>query len=134
MRRVILGTLIVIAALTTSGFAQTAVPGIGIGQTGSRPRRRLARNTAPALSPALNLVPGANTSFEGQFLLRQLPQEEFNRATTSFGRQIEGLQNKIRQNEVEIKTGIGKTGHSATFLNYGNYYSFGASRSRRGGP
>jgi hypothetical protein len=134
MPQLILRALFLILTLTTSGYAQFGAPGIGIGQTGSAPRRRLTRNSAPTLSPALNLVPGVSTSFEGQFLLRQIPQEEFNKTRAEFGRQIVGLQNRIQQNEVEIKTGIGKSGHSTRFLNYGSYYSFSAARGRRGGP
>ena len=134
MRQSILGALILIVTLTTSGYAQIGAPGIGIGQAGSSPRRRLRRNSAPVLSPALNLVPGVSTSFEGQFLLRQVPQEEFDKTNVEIGRQIVGLQNRIQQNEVEIKSGIGKSGHSTSFLNYGSYYSFSAARGRRGGP
>lgn len=134
MRQLILRALFLILTLTTSGYAQIGAPGIGIGQTGSAPRRRLTRNRAPALSPALNLVPGVSTSFEGQFLLRQVPQEEFNKTRAEFGRQIVGLQNRIQQNEVEINTGLSKSGHSTRFLNYASYYSFSAARGRRGAP
>jgi hypothetical protein len=86
----------------------------------------------PALSPALNMVPGVATSFEGQFLMRTIPQEQVNRNTATFSRQIEGLQNKTVEQEAEIKSGIGKTGHPARFMNYGSYYSMGGAGGRRG--
>jgi hypothetical protein len=116
------------------GMGGTGVPGVGggMGTATQRPRRRLRRNQLPALSPALNLVPGAVTSFEGQFLLRQLPQEQVNRNTTQFNRQIQGLQNQVNTQETEIKTGIGKTGHATKFMQYGSYYSFGGAGGHRG--
>jgi hypothetical protein len=138
MHRLTLGILVVVAALVASeasAFAQAGMPampgagGIGGGQT-VRPRRKLKRNQSPVLSPALNLVSGVPTSFEGQFLLRTLPQEQVNRNTAQFQRQIQGLQDKTTHQEVEIKTGIGKTGHPARFMNYGSYYSFGGARGR----
>jgi hypothetical protein len=139
MHKLTLGVLVVIAALVVgeaTAVAQMGMPampgmgGMGGAQT-ARPRRKLRRNQSPVLSPSLNLLPGVPTSFEGQFLLRTLPQEQVYRNTAQFQRQIEGLQNKTTEQEVEIRSGIGKTGHSARFLNYGNYYSFGGSGGRR---
>jgi|SRR5262245_46550950 len=136
MYRLTLGTLIVVALLAlseASAFAQMGMPSMG-GMGGAqmkRPQRKLKRNSSPVLSPALNLVPGVVTSFEGQFLMRTLPQEQVYKNTSQFTKQIEGLQNKTMQQDAEIKSGIGKTGHSSRFMNYGNYYSLGA-RGRRG--
>jgi hypothetical protein len=136
MYRLTLGTLIVVTILVlseVSAFAQMGMPsmpgmgGVG-GGTARRPQRKLKRNSSPVLSPALNMVPGVATSFEGQFLMRTLPQEQVNRNTSQFGKQIESLQNKTMQQDAEIKSGIGKTGHSSRFMNYGNYYSSGAGR------
>jgi hypothetical protein len=138
MHKLTLGVLIAVAALLvseTSALAQMGMPampgmgGMGGAQT-ARPRRKLRRNQSPVLSPALNLLPGVPTSFEGQFLMRTLPQEQVYRNTAQFQRQIEGLQNKTTQQDVEIRTSIGKTGHPARFLNYGNYYSIGGSGGR----
>ena len=139
MHKWILGTLAVVALLVlgeTSAFAQMgmpAMPGMGGmgGASARRPQRKLKRNQAPVLSPALNMVPGVATSFEGQFLMRTVPQEQVNRNTSLFTNQIQGLQNKTMQQDAEIKSGIGKTGHSSRFMNYGNYYSLGAA-GRRG--
>jgi hypothetical protein len=135
MHKLTLGTLAVIGVLVMSdgsAFAQMGMPGMGGmgGAQTARPRRKLKRNQSPVLSPSLNLVPGVATSFEGQFLMRTVPQEQVNRNTAQFQRQIQGLQNQTAQQEVEIRSGIGKTGHPARFLNYGNYYSFGGAGGR----
>jgi len=138
MHKWIVGTLAVVTLLVlseASAFAQMGMPGMpGMGGMGGaqmrRPQRKLKRHQAPVLSPALNMVPGVATSFEGQFLMRALPQEQLNRNTYQFGRQIESLQNKTMQQDAEIKSGIGKTGHSSRFMNYGNYYSLGAGGRR----
>lgn len=131
MHRLTIGTLALAAILVLSdgpAFAQMGgmgMPSMG-GMGGSqRPKRRLHRNQSPALSPALNMVPGASTTFEGQFLMRTLPMEQYNRTTAQTGRALEGMQNRIDQQETQIKSGIGKTGHSAAFMNYHGYYSLG---------
>ncbi|MGE5191445.1 MAG: hypothetical protein ACM3U2_03015 [Deltaproteobacteria bacterium] len=138
MRRLTLASLVLGAILILTEapvFAQMGVSGMGgMGGGGAmnRPRRRLRRNQSPVLSPALNMIPGVATSFEGQFLMRTVPQEQFNRSTAQFNRQIQGLQNQAIQQEEEIKKGIGKTGHASRFMNYGNYYSLGSAARRRG--
>jgi hypothetical protein len=138
MHKWILGTVAVVAVLAVSeasAFAQMGMPAMpGMGGMGGaatrRPQRKLKRNQAPVLSPALNMVPGVATSFEGQFLMRTLPQEQVYKNTSQFNRQIEGLQNKTLQQDAQIKSGIGKTGHSSRFMNYGSYYSSGAGGRR----
>jgi hypothetical protein len=135
MQRFTLGTLVIASFLILSegsAFAQMGMPAMpGSGVAAPRQRRGPRRNRTPVLSPALNLVPGAVTSFEGQFLLRTIPQEQANRNTSQFSQQFQGLQKQMNQQESEIKSGIGKTGHSARFMNYGGYYSMGAGGSRR---
>src|SRR5262245_5236025 len=84
-------------------------------------KRKLHKNSSPVLSPALNLLPGASTTFEGQFLMRQLPQEKLNRSVDQNAKNFDNLQNKINQQDAEIKSGIGKTGHASRFMNYGKY-------------
>jgi hypothetical protein len=114
--------------METPAFAQ--MPNMG-GGMGGPPRRKLKRNSSPALSPALNMVPGVATSFEGQFLMRTVPQERVNAFTSQTGRQIEGLQNQLSQTEAEIRTGIGKTtGHTSSFMNYKGYYQLSGGRRR----
>ncbi|HEY2252947.1 MAG TPA: hypothetical protein VGH74_17870 [Planctomycetaceae bacterium] len=138
MRKMSLGTLAIIAALMgveTRLAAQTGVPavgGVGGGAT-SRPRRKLHRNANPALSPALNLVPGVSSSFEGQFLLRQIPQEQFLRANAQTNRNFDRLENQLGEQQRQIQTGIGKTGHTVSYLNYGRYYQKGAGGGGGGG-
>jgi len=113
----------------TEAPASAQMPGMGsmMGPMG-RPKRKLKRSAAPVLSPALNLVPGFSASFEGQFLLRQVPMEQINRNTVQVGRQFDRLQNQLNQQETQIAAGVGKTGHTASYLNYGGYYAFGNRR------
>lgn len=130
MRIKALALLAVFAALfcaESTAFAQMGVPAVGgTGGAGqARPRRRLHRNSSPALSPALNLVPGVSTSFGGQFLLRQVPQEQFLKSNAQTTRNFEKLENQIGQQEQQIRSGMGKTGHSVSYLNYGSYYQLG---------
>lgn len=96
----------------------------------SRPKRKLSKSRAPALSPALNLLPGAAQSFEGQFLLRQLPQEQALKQYQKTGAALDTLQHEITQNENQIKTGLKSTGHRTQFMNYGGYFSGGRGRGR----
>ena len=138
MRIKSLGTLAVFAALIwaeTPVAAQNGVPPVGAagGATTSRPRRRLHKSNSPALSPALNLLPEISTTFAGQFLMRQLPQEQFLKANAQATRNFERLENQLGEQELQIKTGLGKTGHSVSYLNYGRYYQAGGVGSGAGG-
>src|SRR5665213_1091527 len=100
MRIKLLALLTVLATLPlaeSTAFAQMGVPTVP-GTTSSaqaRPRRRLHRNSSPALSPALNLVPGVSASFGGQFLLRQLPQEQILKSNAQTTKNFETLENQI---------------------------------------
>ena len=125
------GSLVVVDRPAEAQNGMPAPPGTQ--RAAPRPRRKLHRSNAPALSPALNLLPEVATSFSGQFLMRQLPQEQFLKANSQTNRNFEDLQNQISEQEVEIKTGLGKTGHSAAFLNYGRYYQMGGGRGGGGG-
>lgn len=124
--------LAALVLLDSPALAQMGVPNVGGGMMGgnARPRRRLRRNANPALSPALNLVPGVSTSFGGQFLLRQVPQEHFQRAASQASRNIEGLQGQVAAQEAQTRTAMGKTGHAATFMNYGRYYQMRTNAPR----
>jgi hypothetical protein len=64
--------------------------------------------------------------------MRQLPQEQFLKANSQTNRNFEDLQNQLSEQEVEIKTGLGKTGHSSAFMNYGRYYQMGGGRGGGG--
>lgn len=115
-------------------FAQMGMPAMGGGGMGggtmTRPQRKLRRSRAPALSPALNLLPGASQSFEGQFLMRQLPQEQALKQYQQTGKTLDTLQQEVTQNENQIKSGVKSTGHRTQFMNYGGYYSGGRGRGR----
>jgi hypothetical protein len=120
LKLILVGLVVVFVLSETPAFAQ-GIPNMG-GGMGGPPRRKLKKNSSPALSPALNLVPGAVTSFEGQFLLRTIPQERTNNFISQTNNQMQGLQNGLKQAETEIRTGTGKTGHSSSFMNYKGYY------------
>jgi hypothetical protein len=127
-----LALLAVLIGLDTPLLAQTGVAGPA-GPAQSRPRRKLHRNSNPALSPALNLVPGVSGSFGGQFLLRQVPQEQFLRANAQANKNFERIDNQLGQQEQQLQTGLGKTGHTVSYLNYGRYYQSGTGRGGGGG-
>ena len=63
------------------------------------------------------MLPQVTTTFEGQFLMRQLPQEQFNRSVVQTAKNFDSLQNKVNQQETQIKSGLGKTGHASRFMN-----------------
>jgi len=117
-----------------SAFAQNyGMPsmqqGVGPNST-SRPKRKLRRSRAPALSPALNLLPGASQSFEGQFLMRQLPQEQALKQYQQTGNKLDSLQHELTESENEIRTGLKTTGHKTQFMNYGGYFQGSRGRGR----
>ncbi len=91
------------------------------GRNTQRPKHKLHHNKSPVLSPALNSLPQTSTTFEGQFLMRQLPQAQFNRSVVQTQKNFDSLQNKLTQQESQIRSGIGKTGHSSRFMKYGSY-------------
>ena len=129
-----LRALAVFAALIgveTPLLAQTGVQGPP-GPAQSRPRRKLRKNSAPALSPALNLLPEISNTFEGQFLMRQLPQEQFLKANVQANKNFDRIENQLGQQEQQIQTGLGKTGHTVSYLNYGRYYQSGTGRGTGG--
>ena len=143
MRKLALGSLTLIAALVvtdSSAFAQFGMggmggagmmPPMGVGskprgmQNIRKPKRKLHKNNSQALSPALNMLPETSTTFEGQYLMRQLPQEQFINSTQKNAAGVANLQNQLDDTQVDIKSGIGKTGHTSQFMNYGGYYSLG---------
>jgi len=136
MRRSIIWALAFSGAITGMDRAIEAQSGVpappGTSRASMRPRRKLHRSNAPVLSPAINLLPEVATSFSGQFLMRQLPQEQFLKANAQNNRNFENMQNQISEQDVEIKTGLSKTGHTAAFLNYGRYYQMGGNRGNGG--
>lgn len=114
---------------------QVGIPNVGGvgGMSTARPQRRLHRNRTPALSPSLNLVPGVVGTFGGQFLLRQVPQEQALRANAQATRNFERLESQVRAQQVEIRTGLGQSGHPATFMSYGRYYQVNGAGGGGGG-
>lgn len=136
IRNISLGMLtvaLVLMATEDSALAQMGgAPTGGGGMPAGRPSRKLKKSAAPALSPALNLIPGAAASFEGQFLLRQLPQEQALRNYKQTANSLDRLQEEIVDQDNQIRTGLKKTtGHSTKFMNYGSYYALGGRGGRR---
>ena len=133
MLRLTLGCLVLVAGLIVaeSASAQMILPTQKpMGNAMQRPRRKLHKNNSPVLSPALNMVPGVSSSFEGQFLMRSVPQEQANKNAAQVGSAIESLQGQVSQQQSQIRSGLGRTGHSARFMNYGSYYQMGGARRR----
>jgi hypothetical protein len=123
----------VVLMINCSAFAQIRSRDMSGGANNSptRPRLRLKKNTAPVLSPALNLLPQTATTFEGQFLMRQLPQEKLNNSTIQSGRRIEQLQKQLTQEESQIQSGLSKTGHTSRFMNCGSFFANGTGAGQR---
>lgn len=119
----------------SGGQGRMQGPGSNVGSVGGsgtqptrRSRRPQRRNQTPALSQSLNLL-GAAGTFEGQYLLRQVPQEEAQRAYRNIDRSIQGLQQQIyRDEQLNLQSGLGSTGHKAAFFSYGQYYNFSTKR------
>ncbi len=124
-----LSALVVVLTVAHSSVC-AQVGGMGASTQG-RPHRKLHRSRAPVLSPALNLLPGAVTSFEGQFLLRQLPQEQAIRQAQQTGKALDNLQTEIVQQDKNIRKGIGKSGHRVRFMDYGGYFGAGGGGRTR---
>jgi hypothetical protein len=128
LKLLLAGFVVVFVFSESPAFAQMG----GMGGGMNAPRRKLKRNNSPALSPALNMVPGVATSFEGQFLMRTIPQEKAINFTSQTDRQLQGLQNQLSQTQADIRTGVDKTtGHSSSFMNYKGYYQMRGGGGRR---
>ena len=125
-----------------AAFAQLGGGGMGGGGMGggaaggggmSRPKRKLHKNKSPALSPALNMVPGVATSFEGQFLMRSVPQEAALQNFRQTEKSLDRLQNEIVDTENQVKSGVKGTGHRTAFMSYKGYYAFPGAAGGGGG-
>ena len=135
MHRLTIASLVAAGTLISAAFILSESPAWG--QAGGRPnpmqrpKHKLHKNRSPVLSPNLNMLPGTSTTFEGQFLMRQLPQEQIYKNAEDTRQSNERLQNEIDQTENRIKSGIGKTGHRTMFMNYGGYYQIGRGSRRQ---
>lgn len=141
LKLVLVGLVVGFVLSETPAFAQ-GMPNMGGGMAGP-PRRKLKKNSTPALSPALNMVPGVSTSFEGQFLMRTVPQERADRFQQQVGRQTDNFQNQLnaqgaiigrqdaRLKDVEIRTGLAKANPAASFMNYRGYYQLRSGGGRQ---
>ena len=67
----LVGVAVLVAVEGLAVAQMGGMGGMGSGTNMQRPKRKLKKSRAPALSPALNLVDGAQTDFGAQFLLRQ---------------------------------------------------------------
>lgn len=134
-RRATMKKLTFVALTLLAGLLLSQAPARAqMGMSGGgmrRPTRKLHKARAPVLSPSLNMLPEVSTTFEGQFLMRQLPQEQIYKNAENTRKGIEGLQGEIDKQENQIKSGIGKTGHRSMFMNYGGYYQFSKGGRRQ---
>lgn len=97
----------------------------GIGLSGGRGTtyRQPRRNSTPVLSPYLNMDPTFASSFEGQYLTKILPQQDFNRTQQQTQRAFDSVQGEIGQQQMDLQSGLSTTGHTTSFMNLGRYYS-----------
>ena len=135
MHRLTIASLVSAASLVCGAFILSESPAwaqaVGRPNPMQRPKRKLHKNRSPVLSPSLNLLPETSTTFEGQFLMRQLPQEQIYKNADDTRKASERLQGEIDQQENQIRSGLSKTGHRTQFMNYGGYYQFGRGGGRR---
>lgn len=108
-------------APSLGGTASGGIGLSGVGRSGS-PRRQPRRSSTPVLSPYLNLDADFNASVEGQYLMRTLPQEDYNRTQQQTQRAFNNVQGEIGQQQLQIQSGLNTTGHSTTFMNLGRYF------------
>jgi hypothetical protein len=136
MRRLVVALLgISTIGLAASTTAQAQGPGgarrysspygnYGAGGVSTPPARgrQLRRNQSPTLSPYLNLVPDTVNTFEGQYLLRAVPQQEFTRQQEQTQRALDNIQGQVNTQRMQITSGLSTTGHSTSFMNLGSFY------------
>lgn len=109
---------------TSPSMGSSVSGGIGLPSAGrAAAARQPRRNSTPVLSPYLNLDPTFASSFEGQYLTKILPQQEFNRTQQQTQRAFDTVQTEVGQQQADLASGLGATGHKTSFRNLGQYYS-----------
>ena len=85
--------------------------------------RRISR---PTISPYLNLLRRNGGGIGFQYYRRVLPEREFRAANRQQSQALRNLNRQVEQiNQPTSKSlggGLGTTGHSTTFQNYGGYF------------
>lgn len=117
--RAAMGMLLIGAWLGLAGTASAQYPS-------KFDRRPVRADRRPLVSPYLDLLNGSR-SFEESYFRRMSPELEFRRANDQLYRSTAAMQREIQalQSESGLGEGLGATGHSTSFMNYGGYYNVG---------
>jgi len=85
--------------------------------------RVLRRNTTPTVSPWINLLPEEAGTLEQQYFNRYLPQDSLIRTQDQTRRALRSVHREIRQQQVQIQSGLSPTtGRRTSFMNQGPYF------------
>ncbi|MGH7929207.1 MAG: hypothetical protein ACREQV_15575 [Candidatus Binatia bacterium] len=94
-------------------------------------RRAVLPYQRPVTSPYLNLLDPSRGSFELRYFRDVRPELEFRSANALQFQSLDRLEERVeRQDERigEIRRTIGPTGHSTSFLSFGNYFNVQGAR------
>ena len=88
------------------------------------PSSRFRVNSRPAVSPYYDLIQQNHSgmdNFTFQYLRRVRPDVEFREAENRLQQNLNSLSNRL--DESTSPTGLGATGHAASFLTHGKYFN-----------
>jgi len=94
----------------------------------------LRKNNRPTTSPYLDLLDqGAGRGGIGfQYFRRVRPEVELRNQNSQLQGSLDSLQKQMNQQQLQLKQSsasqLSPSGHTATFLSYGNYFSFPGRR------
>lgn len=119
-------TLAMVGLLAASLMASGVEAGQGRSAQ-SRPKRNLHANSSPVLNPMVTMAPGSAANVAGPYLARPAPPANLHPegSTDLNPKTAPRLQKPIAPPPPQIRSGLGKTGHSARYFNYGGHYSLG---------
>jgi hypothetical protein len=86
--------------------------------------RASASIVSPTTSPYLNLLNGSRRSFALNYYRRVRPEQEFRAADAQLERDLSSLRRNVDERAgAKPAAGLPATGHAASFLQFGGYYS-----------
>ncbi len=110
-------TAFITTPLLLAGFAATAEAQVGPPGNNIRPPR-----ATPTVSPYLSLL-NRNNSLAFNYYELYRPQVEFRNAYQQLNRDVSRLNERVTQQEQAYqRMQLGPTGHTTSFMNYGNYF------------
>ena len=96
----------------------------------------LRKNNRPTTSPYLNLLNrgGGRGGIGFEYFRRVQPEVQLRNQSNQLQGSLDSLQKQMNQQQLQLKQSstsqLSPSGHTATFLSYGSYYSF-PGRGRR---